>query len=232
MAKAEADQRMGLHERAEARIAKANADRRTAYNAKVTRDKAEADLLYKMGRVSMPPAPEKPKGSGAPKLSPTERITLKAEAIANGTDKFMGKTGPEAADAYLESISKSGAAHTGVRFTGPDKTFDRQVKLRELYGKDPQLKSLADSLALAQLGTDQERIDRLKTAISEREKALEKTLPEVPTSGKSTPTPKPTTQSTAPTLEQFMKAARAAPQNKGISDEELRAYYQSTYGRK
>jgi len=33
-----------------------------------------------------------------------------------------------------------------------------------------------------------------------------------------------------PTVDQFLAAARAAPQNKGKSDDELRAYYKSTYG--
>jgi hypothetical protein len=188
LAKAESEQLMGLHDKAEAQIAKANANREKAHTAGVRRDRAMADILYKSGRLAMPPAPTKT--GGGPKLSPTERITLKAEAIATGTDKFMGKTGPEAADAYLESISKSGAAHTGVRFTGPDKTFDRQIKLQQLYANDPQLKSLADSLALARLSGNQQRIDTLTTAITDREKALGATLPEEPTGGKSTPPPK------------------------------------------
>jgi hypothetical protein len=34
----------------------------------------------------------------------------------------------------------------------------------------------------------------------------------------------------APTLAEFMAAARAAPQNRGISDEQLAAHYHRTYG--
>jgi hypothetical protein len=64
LAKAEADQRMGLHDKAEAQIAKANASREKAYNAKLTKDKALADLLSKTGRLAMPPAPTK---AGGPK---------------------------------------------------------------------------------------------------------------------------------------------------------------------
>jgi hypothetical protein len=230
LAKAESDQLMGLHDKAEAQITKANANREKAHTAGVNRDKAMADILYKSGRLALPPAPTKT--GGGPKLSPDERIADKFEAIASGKVKYMGKTGPEAADAYIEGIGKSGAARTGVRYTGPDKTFDRQLNLQKLYANDPQLKSLADSLALARLGNNQKRIDTLTTAISDRETALKATLPEVPTAEKSTPTPKPAAQSTAPTLEQFMTAARAAPANKDISDADLRAYYQSTYGRK
>jgi hypothetical protein len=182
LAKAEADQRMGLHDKAEARVAKANADRRAAHTAGVNKTKAEADLLYKMGRVSMPPAPTKT-GTGAPKLSPDERIAAKAELIALGKDKFMGQSGPEASAAYLESIGKSAAARTGSRYTGPDKTFDRQVKLQQLYANDPQLKAFAESLAMAQLSGNQQRIKTLQDSITARESALAKNLPEVPTAG-------------------------------------------------
>ena len=66
LAKAEADQRMGLHDKAEAQIAKANANREKAYTAGVTKNKAMADVLYKSGRLAMPPAPSKA-GAGGPK---------------------------------------------------------------------------------------------------------------------------------------------------------------------
>lgn len=190
LAKAEADQRMGLHEKAEARVAKANADRRAAHTAGVNKTKAEADILHKMGRISMPPAPTKT-GTGAPKLSPDERVTLKAEAIALGKDKFMGQSGPDAASAYLESIGKSAAARMGSRYTGPDKSFDRQVKLQQLYANDPQLKAYAESLAMAQLSGNQQRIKTLQEAITARETALAKNLPEVPG---ATPRPAPAGQ--------------------------------------
>jgi hypothetical protein len=189
LAKAESEQLMGLHDKAEAQITKANANREKAHAAGVNRDKAMADILYKSGRLALPPAPTKT--GGGPKLSPDERIADKFEAIASGKAKYMGATGPDAANAYMEGIGKSGAARTGVRYTGPDKTFDRQLNLQKLYANDPQLKSLADSLALARLGNNQKRIDTLTTAISDRETALKATLPEVPTAEKSTPAPKP-----------------------------------------
>ena len=201
LSKAEADQRMGLHDKAEALITRANANRKAAHAAGLNKTKAEADLLYKMGRVSMPPAPTKT-GTGAPKLSPDERIAAKAELISLGKDKFMGQSGPEASAAYLESIGKSAAARTGTRYTGPDKTFDRQVKLQQLYANDPQLKSYADSLALAQLSGNKQRIDTLTTAIADREKTLAKNLPEVPGAA-----PKP-----APAGGQPAPAARTTPE--------------------
>jgi len=66
LAKAEADQRMGLHDKAEAQIAKANTNRKQAYDAGVAKDRALGNLLYQTGRLAMPPAPTKA-GSGAPK---------------------------------------------------------------------------------------------------------------------------------------------------------------------
>lgn len=69
LAKAEADQRMGLHDKAEAQIAKANASREKAYNAGVTKDKAMADVLSKTGRLALPPAPTKSSGPKPPKLA-------------------------------------------------------------------------------------------------------------------------------------------------------------------
>jgi hypothetical protein len=64
LAKAEADQRMGLHDKAEAQITKANANREKAYTAGLNKDKAMADVLSKTGRLAMPPAPAK---AGGPK---------------------------------------------------------------------------------------------------------------------------------------------------------------------
>lgn len=41
----------------------------------------------------------------------------------------------------------------------------------------------------------------------------------------------PAMGSSAPKLEDFLKAAKADPRNKGVSDEELKAYFNSTYGK-
>jgi hypothetical protein len=210
LAKAESDQLMGLHDKAEAQITKANANREKAHAAGVNKDKAMADILYKSGRLALPPAPTKTGGSGAPKLSPDERIAAKAELIALGKDKYMGQSGPEASAAFLESIGKSAAARTGSRYTGPDKTFDRQVKLQQLYANDPQLKAFAESLAMAQLSGNPQRIKTLQDSITARESALAKNLPEVPTAGgKPAPAggqPAPTAVSIPQTAINYLKA--------------------------
>ena len=100
LAKAEADQRMGLHDKAEAQVAKANANREKAYNAGVTKKKAMADVLYKSGRLAMPPAPTKAGGPKPLKLAeqlaaaevahetkPTESTLANVNALRRAMDR-------------------------------------------------------------------------------------------------------------------------------------------------
>jgi hypothetical protein len=78
LAKAEADQRMGLHDKAEAQVAKANASREKAYNAGVTKDRALADVMSKTGRLALPPAPTK---AGGPKPLKLAEQLAEAETL-------------------------------------------------------------------------------------------------------------------------------------------------------
>ena len=73
---------------------------------------------------------------------------------------------------------------------------------------------------------DQAALDRMyatKKRIEDEVKAL---YPKAPSAGGATNT----SGAGAPTLAEFMAAARAAPQNRGISDEQLAAHYNRTYG--
>ena len=100
LAKAEADQRMGLHDKAEAQITKANASREKAYNAGVTKNRAMADVLSKTGRLALPPAPTKPSepkplklpeqlaaAETAHELNPTETTLANVNALRRAMDR-------------------------------------------------------------------------------------------------------------------------------------------------
>lgn len=116
----------------------------------------------------------------ADRLSVDERVAAKAERIAIGKEKYNGESGPAAAEAYVEAIGKSAAARQGARYSGQDKTFERELQLQKLYSTDPQLKSFADALALAEMGNQPERTKRLRDAIAARKAELAETLPQVP----------------------------------------------------
>ena len=131
--------------------------------------------------------------SAGDKLGERERVAAKAERISTGKESFNGETGPEAADKYIESIAKSGAAVGGARYTGQDKTFEREVQLRKLYSEDALLKRYAENLSMALMAPPSpestKRIERLKTAIKDREDALAATLPKVPGKPEATAAP-------------------------------------------
>ena len=115
LAKAEADQRMGLHDKAEAQIAKANANRERAYNAGVSKNKALAGMLYNSGRLAMPPAPVK-SGSGAPKpLKLAEQLA--AAEVAHETNPT---------DATLANVTalRRAVAQTKTSDYGPTRASD------------------------------------------------------------------------------------------------------------
>jgi hypothetical protein len=115
LAKAEADQRMGLHDKAEAQIAKANANRERAYNAGVSKNKALAGMLYNSGRLALPPAPVK-SGSGAPKpLKLAEQLA--AAEVAHETNPT---------DATLANVTalRRAVAQTKTSDYGPTRASD------------------------------------------------------------------------------------------------------------
>ena len=148
--------------------------------------RVEAAEIARKGRV------EAARASGAgDRLSERERVAAKAERISIGKETFNGETGPEAADKYIESIAKSGAAIGGARYTGPDRTFEREVKLHQLYANDEILKehtrNLSMYIAAPPSKENTARIERLQAAIDKRKKELAATVPTVPGKPGTTP---------------------------------------------
>lgn len=125
------------------------------------------------------------------RLSERERVAAKAERISIGKETFNGETGPEAADKYIESIAKSGAAIGGARYTGPDRAFEREVKLHQLYANDKTLeehtRNLSMYIAAPPSKENTARIERLQAAIDKRKKELAATVPTVPGKPGTTP---------------------------------------------
>lgn len=187
------------------RLAKKHANEKILADLKYTRDIELEDIKTKNRMREI---------AAGDRLSADERVSAKAERISTGKETFNGESGPEAADKYIESISKSAAARLGSRYSGPDKTFEREVKLQQLYANDPQLKSFADALALAEMGNQPQRVERLRNAINDRKAELSATLPTVPG--------KPGTQP-APAGDKVMTMAdvRATAQKHGKTEAEV-----------
>jgi hypothetical protein len=125
LAKAEADQRMGLHDKAEAQITKANANREKAYTAGVNKNKAMADVLYKSGRLAMPPAPTK---DGAPKPLKINEQLADAE-IAHETNPT------EASLKRVEALRRA-VAQTKTTDYGPTRAGQVDANLAVKLGED------------------------------------------------------------------------------------------------
>jgi hypothetical protein len=150
LAKAESEQLMGLHDKAEAQITKANANREKAHTAGVNRDKAMADILYKSGRLALPPAPTKT--GGAPKTNeqlaaaevafendPSEANLKRVTALRRTVDRIRtsdvgpGRAGAEGAKTARQVIDDARKAVDNYRLLYGS-AFNKMVK--DQYGGD------------------------------------------------------------------------------------------------
>lgn len=162
-----------------------------------------------------------------------ERQLAEIDKIKNGTSSYMGLKGDEGVQAYIENESKLGAAKFGIRNTGPDKAYEHQNMIsKALADRDDYRRTngrIAKLEAKPNLSADEqatlEKVYATKKRIEEEVKALYPRAPNAaaPSGGAAAVTG-------TPTLAQFMQAARQAPQNQGISDEQLAAHYHRTYG--
>ena len=178
----------------------------------------------------------------ANKPSETERMLAKADAIEGGKDTFQGKSGPEAAKAYRDAVAAMNASRLGVRFTGQNKDWEHHKMVMDSLSKDKGV-ALAQ-IEVAQLEGLDKRTPAQDAALTQKraflqnryDTELERAKKYAGSDGTAAPTAGATNTSATttgtPTLQQFLAAARKAPQNQGYTDEQLAAYYHQNYGNK
>ena len=165
----------------------------------------------------------------------TERMLAELDLIRTGKKEYQGLTGERGAQAYKDAVGDLGAVRQGVRYTGPDKSFEHKKAVLEMLQKDEGVKIAQMNIAKYEakpnlLPQEQAILDANKAFVKKRYDAVSSELQKTAPAG-SAPASGTAAQTSAPTLQQFMAAARAAPENQGVSEADLRAYYQRTYGR-
>ena len=91
----------------------------------------------------------------------TERMLADLDLIRSGKKSFQGLTGEKGAQAYQDAVGSLGAARYGVKYTGPDKSFEHKKAVLEVLQKDEGVKIA--QLKVAQL--------EAKGNLSEKEQA-------------------------------------------------------------
>jgi hypothetical protein len=162
----------------------------------------------------------------------TERMLSELDAIRTGKKAFQGLTGEEGAKAYQDSVGQLGAARYGVKYTGQNKEFEHRKAVLEVLQKDEGVKIA--QMKVANLEAKEKLTEKDRAALDASTAFLKKRYEAVSSELQKSGAPAggaDGVQTGAPSLQKFMAAARNAPENKGVSDDELRAYYQRTYGR-
>jgi hypothetical protein len=168
------------------------------------------------------------------------------DSILSGKESFAGKTGEEGVKLFKQSLGEVGAARYGVTpggerpATAPNAAAIENA-ISQAVRADPRSKPVADALAMAQLRVDsytrkgqevppevQQRLDAAQaaaTALRQEHAARIRGAGAAPAAAG----PAPAAGAAArPAIDTWMAAARTA--NPGVSDAELRAYYERTYG--
>ena len=173
----------------------------------------------------------------ANKPSETERMLAKADAIEMGKETFQGKSGPEAAKAYKDSVAAINASRLGVRFTGQNRDWEHHKMVMDSLAKDKGV-GLAQ-IEVAQLEGMEKRTPAQDAQLTQKRAflqnryntELERAKKYAGSDGTAAPAAGATnTSATKPTLAQWMAEAKKSPQNQGYTDDQLAAYYHRTYG--
>ena len=224
---ARADGQIG---KAESLYDKGRADKQEAIKRKMDANK---DLATIQASVDNSIRSSNAQMASVNKPGETERMLADLDLIRSGKKSFQGFTGEKGAQAYQDAVGSLGAARYGVKYTGPDKSFEHRKAVLDVLQKDEGVKIA--QLKIAQLEAKGNLSEKEQATLDANNAFLKKRFDavsaELKKSGAAADAGPSTTQTSAPSLQQFLAAARNAPQNKGVSDEELRAYYQRTYGR-
>ncbi len=178
----------------------------------------------------------------------TERIMEQINKIQSGQASFAGKTGDEGVKLYKQSLGEVGAARYGVGVTGERPATAANAatlenSISQAVRADPRSKPISEALAMAQMRVESytrkgqpvppEVQRRLETAQAQatqlREEHAARIRGGAPQQGApAAPTASAPAAAARPSMSAWMAAARAA--NPGVSDAELKAYYERTYG--
>jgi hypothetical protein len=165
-----------------------------------------------------------------------ERQLAEIDKIKNGTSTYMGLKGEEGVAAYLENEAKLGAAKFGVKYSGTDPAWAHQNMIATALAKRGDYDDANSAIVRLEKkeklnAGEQAMLDKLYGTKRRIEAEVRAQYPKAPsTAGAANTGAANTGGAGAPTLAEFMAAARAAPQNRGISDEQLAAHYHRTYG--
>ena len=131
---ARADGQIG---KAESLYDKGRADRQEAVKRKMDANKdlatiqASVDNSIRSSNASM---------AQINKPGETERMLADLDLIRSGKKSFQGLTGEKGAQAYQDAVGSLGAARYGVKYTGPDKSFEHKKAVLEVLQKDEGVK--------------------------------------------------------------------------------------------
>lgn len=177
-----------------------------------------------------------------------ERYSDRLDKIMRGESFFGGKTGEEGAKLFKQSYAEYGAGRMGVGETGmrPGTTPNQaavQAEITKRLARDANYGAVQETLKLLELEAGAyarqnkplppELSKRIEVARKREEDIRKRIEGEIRTAVSGAPAGAPSAAPPGdsrprPTLEQFLPAARAA--NPGVSDAQLRAFYESTYG--
>jgi hypothetical protein len=167
-----------------------------------------------------------------------ERQLAEIDKIKSGTATYMGLKGEEGVAAYLENEAKLGAAKFGIKYVGADPIVAQQNAIAKTLAQRGDYDDVNSSIAKLEIkeklsASESSRLNKLYATKRRIEAEAKAQHPlKAPSAGGATNTGDTGAGAGAgtPTLAEFMAAARAAPQNRGISDEQLAAHYNRTYG--
>lgn len=151
----------------------------------------------------------------------TERMLADLDLIRSGKKSFQGLTGEKGAQAYQDAVGSLGAARYGVKYTGPDKSFEHKKAVLEMLQKDEGVKIA--QMKVAQYEAKPELTPKEKSALDANKAFLQKRYNEVSSEMQKSggPTGGPATGNKVITMADILETARAT--NRSVEEVRARA---------
>ena len=151
----------------------------------------------------------------------TERMLADLDLIRSGKKSFQGLTGEKGAQAYQDAVGSLGAARYGVKYTGPDKSFEHKKAVLEMLQKDEGVKIA--QMKVAQYEAKPELTPKEKSALDANKAFLQKRYNEVSSEMQKSggPTGGPATGNKVITMADILETAQAT--NRSVEEVRARA---------